>query len=457
MFLAWVATVGVGVVAQAGESSRAVETLSEANAVLSEVELRLFLEPLSPEQLDGLDTVFFPLAQHLDLNVLGAGHTARLDPERVFAFVMDALNRGTAPATVATSLVKAYQQGTLSEPQAGAAAKHSPVTIGGFFVVEAEYHQMPTGMFLQLLEINQTRIYFSADVTPDAKDSHVTFLGEWVPVPEEYIHQVTSVDLPSGAQLAIPTAAPVEIPFEQLHAKVSQVGGAPFDLTVGQVRLPFGPWSDFTSHRNFAATKANALVNGFALRKIDLGAQLDGHAGKLTGTFAVLQGRTSAAPTARDDQDNAKDLAARVLWSDGAATLGASAYWVHGDRFAAAGVDWRLVRGPVSLTGEAVYQRNVHPDLMWGDLGVQRVESRAGYLGVDTALAPRWHVYGLYDLWDLSIDGVAERGPTFHVFHGVRYVPDTRVRWVILEYGHLFHRGYDAGNVHVSSQLEITF
>jgi len=80
------------------------------------------------------------------------------------------------------------------------------------------------------------------------------------------------------------------------------------DLTVGQFRLPFGIWSDYTSHRNFSSTKNNYLVNGFALKKIELGILVEKSFASGVGLKAALvhgrQGRT--APLHREDHDNKK-------------------------------------------------------------------------------------------------------------------------------------------------------
>jgi hypothetical protein len=43
------------------------------------------------------------------------------------------------------------------------------------------------------------------------------------------------------------------------------------------------------------------------------------------------------------------------------------------------------------------------------------------------------------------------------IFHGLKYFINAKARWTILEYGHMFHEGFDKSFTHLSSQLEINF
>jgi hypothetical protein len=105
--------------------------------------------------------------------------------------------------------------------------------------------------------------------------------AEYNPIPEEVIHQVDEAIITKGSSKdtlltpEIPGEDDEEIPFERLFVNVNNIGGSKINITVGQFRNPFGIWSDYSSHRNFTATKNNTLVNGFALKKIELGIKAD--------------------------------------------------------------------------------------------------------------------------------------------------------------------------------------
>lgn len=150
-------------------------------------------------------------------------------------------------------------------------------------------------------------------------------MGEWNPIPEEVIHQIdelsfvrdtTTYTLSNPEENAgmLHTANGELIPFERLYVKIENLAGSKLNLTVGQFRNPFGFWSDYTSHRNFTSTKGNQLVNGFALKKIDLGIKLDGKINtKWDWSAAIMHGRLSrTSPLNRADADDKKDFCGHI-------------------------------------------------------------------------------------------------------------------------------------------------
>ncbi len=435
-------------------------TMSDVHDALGLVEFAVLLEPaLSEDQLRQTDTFLMPLSEHIDLNVIGQGRDAWIDADKILDAVIDGLERGETLNAIGHDLVKRYRRGELSK-MAGSEDGSAPVDIGGLFVAEAEYHQEPDGHFAPLIEINQFRMYFSADANPTAEANRVAVLAEWNPVPEEVIHQIEDVEV-NGGVLSLPERPIIGlINFEQLHASIQSIGGSPIGLTMGQIRNPFGFWSDYTSHRNFTTTKNATVVNGFALKKIELGFQMSARSGPIEADVAVVHGRFGRTfPLDRVDIDDSKDLVGRVRASGGAFGVGASAY-LHEfqTRNMAVGLEWQIGVSRLTLAGEAVYQQNLDPDEVYGrGVPVDKLASFGSYAQAEASISQRLHVFGMYEGWQLYADGEAHNPVAGKVFHGVRYLFDERVRWTIVEWGHMFHEGYDHGHEHLSTQFEVSF
>ncbi|MFQ5650144.1 MAG: hypothetical protein ACE5IY_09395, partial [bacterium] len=265
-----------------------------------------------------------------------------------------------------------------------------------------------------------------------------------------------------------------EIEFEQLYARIDNIEDSGFGVMIGQIRNPFGLWSDFTSHRNFTSTKNNTLVNGFALKKIELGIQVDKNFDSGVVMKAALvhgrSGRTSSLD--RADNDKSKDFVARLGYTGTKFGLGASAYLAEfsTNKRYAYGVDWQFLTPRFSLSGEAVFQKNNNPrsiqqtgvaniseELSQGIAGLNSLSSLGAYVQFSYSLGTRLSLYGLYETWRLYAAGDLVEDATYKVFHGFRHQINQRTRWMILEFGWMFHNNFDEGNLHLSTQLEVTF
>jgi len=146
-----------------------------------------------------------------------------------------------------------------------------------------------------------------------------------------------------------------------LYFDVNNIGGAGVNIRTGQFRLPFGLWSDITSHRNFTSTKNNMLVNGYALKKIDLGFQVQKQFTGGSLTAAVVHGRQGRTSNlSRATNDNKYDLVVRANLTQPKFQLGASAYLAEfkADRNIAIGGDLLIPSRYVTIAGEFVYQKN---------------------------------------------------------------------------------------------------
>jgi len=251
------------------------------------------------------------------------------------------------------------------------------------------------------------------------------------------------------------------VQFEQLYIEVTNLGGAGVHFRAGEFRLPFGLWSDVTSHRNFSSAKNNSLVNGFALKKIDLGFILEKEfpGGRITTVLVHgRQGRTSNL--SRADNDNKKDLVVRALVSRPGIQVGVSGYLgeLKVDRNIAVGADLVLPFRRVNMAAEFVYQKNSDMKTTYGQaFQFKKGEALSGYVSFAANLTSRISLYGFYEAWRLSLDGKQIHGLAFKVFHGFRLVMNRNVRWTVAELGRMFHNGFDQGKWHIGSQLELTF
>ncbi|MDZ7266819.1 MAG: hypothetical protein ONB48_06455 [candidate division KSB1 bacterium] len=454
---------------------RTASTMSEVNAILRSVDFEVLLRT-DTEISKGIGAMegsyLLPLTNYLDLNFIGAGKSVTLDPEIMIDFIVERLGRGQSIETIGLELVTEFKksgfvrQTAAPAPKVSDKAESAQMHVGGFVVGELEYHQEPDGSYHHLLELNQVRIYFATQLNSRDEGTNLGILAEFNPVPEEVIHQIEEIAISrNGISDTLRLAAPESdevIPFEQLYLKIHNIGKSGVALTVGQIRLPFGIWSDYTSHRNFSSTKNNVLVNGFALKKIDLGILVEKvFPGGLDLKAALVhgrQGRTSSL--SREDFDNGKDFVGRFGFSGRRFSAGFSSYLAEFavNRKVAFGLDWQVSTNRLLLSGEAVLQKNNRVNTTFAtNFDFNTVSSRAAYVQFDYLLTPKLHLYGLYETWRFLADGATIENPAYKVFHGLRYYIHPQFRWTVVEFGRMFHEGFDKGKLHLSSQLEMTF
>ena len=444
-------------------AQKAAYTLPEANQILESIHVYLNVALSdSVKSAAGMrnNSYLLPLVNYLDYNVIGKGKVAILHEEKLRDFISTSLESGMSLKEVSTQLIKKYEelanQGDTDEIRA------DRFQVGGFLVVETEYHQEPDGSFETLMEINQLKLYFASRLNSASNKNNIDVLAEFNPVPEEVIHHIDEVALVPGdtiRHLDLPGDGPV--PFERLFVAVNNVAGSKINVTIGQFRNPFGLWSDFSSHRNFSSTKNNSLVNGFALKKIELGLKLDFKISQnLELEAALVHGRLArTSPLYRADSDSKKDFVSHVTFSKGIFFAGASSYLAEfSTKRTAFGLDFGLRFPRLLVSGEWVSQKNKQTSEMpWELTNTNEVSSQSAYVQYDIALGNRLHLYGLYDWWDLKANGKTVNQSAFKIFHGLKYFISPKVRWTIVEYGRMVHTGFDKGNTHLSTQLEINF
>ncbi|MDB5099974.1 MAG: hypothetical protein JWM80_4395 [Cyanobacteria bacterium RYN_339] len=118
-------------------------------------------------------------------------------------------------------------------------------------------------------------------------------------------------------------------PFTNTGRLQVSLHGLPTDatFTVGQVRVPFGNWDDWSVHRDLFRAKSNpALFGGSPLRRLDMGAILEGEflpAGPWTYRLAAM-GR--AATPAVNDFARLSDYVGRLAWRGEPGEIGVNAY-----------------------------------------------------------------------------------------------------------------------------------
>jgi hypothetical protein len=445
----------------------AIATISDINNLLNTISLYTMLEIDVSTNVVFRDKYLIPFGNYLDYQWVGAGKTAYLYPSKIASFIAEKINTGTPPENVARLVINAFQEGLFSvdvgEPDAGDANK---LRVGAYFVGGYDIFQNPAGEVETHFEINQSKFYFSGHYNPDKSNRNVIdFLAEFNPVPEEVYHHIDFLRVNHGSYydtLVRPSDEEGDgfVPFERLQVSVSNLAKSGVNVTFGQIRNPFGIWSDFSSHRNFTSTKNNLLVNGWALKKIELGLQLDRQWGPFHGTFALVSGhpgRTSFRP--RESEGRLLDVVLRGTWQHRGLRVGASSYFSdYSTRGAAYGVDVSMEANKFLFGGELVYQRNLDFSKQVDTDGLAtRASSMSGYVQVDYALRPKLHLFGLYDIWSVYLDGDMVRHPVAHVFHGVRYYLTPNVRWTPVEFGYLYHNSFDKTRTRFGSQIEVTF
>jgi hypothetical protein len=469
---------GILLFCTAASGQTSLTTMSQVNNFIDDVVFRSLLE-VDINKAEAINLAekkcFLPMLNYIDYNILGVGHTVALDGNKMVGYIAQQVNAGVTENEFSEKLLHALVNKEFyfnADSTSHETSEKTKVNLGGFFVTEFEYHQEPDGVYHPLLEINQTRIYVSAELNKGDSKNKVSFLGEWNPLPEEVIHQIDEITFRMDtATVVITSPGPdavgmhgqvsEEINFERLYVRIENVANSNINLTVGQFRNPFGVWSDYTSHRNFTTTKNNQLVNGFALKKIELGAKLDM---KLKNGFewqaAIMHGRlTRTSGLTRDDSDDRKDFCGRAGYERNRFSIGASFYLAEfNTNRIAAGVDYLFHTSKISVSGEFVYQRNSTPQEIFDvPESIDNLSSYSGYLQVDFLLSQRMHIYGLYEAWDYRVNDKQVYDPAGKIFHGLRYSINNNLRWTILEYGHMFHKNYDKGETHLSTQLELVF
>jgi hypothetical protein len=490
-----------------------MNTMTEFNKSVNYMELRLSVE--APEDFSKnpeANDIFSTFTSYIDLNVIGLGRRAFFYPDQVIEFILSNYAAGKKIEELEFMIVDEYKKGTFSQKVEGNGFNRQSFLrthFGGYLVGEIEYHQEPDGIFQTLLEINQSKIYFSSYVNPDSSMNNAYFLGEWNPVPEEVIHQIDQIEVVDAngkkqiiAPREISTANGDIIPFEQLYIGLDNAFNSGVNITVGQFRNPFGIWSDYTSHRNFTSTKSNQLVNGFALKKVEFGALLEKDFKFATENFLNLRlglvtGRlTRTFPLLRYDLDQDKDLVFNATYTNSLFRLGASSYLgsLSFNKNIALGADFIIPTKYVLFSGEYAYQENNNVSNTFGDapaastdhsahdtttaapaaniIDIKKLASHSAYIQFDYHLQDTFafansqllnkitnnlHIYGLYDFWLYMADGKVVNRPAFKVFHGLKYQINPQTRWTIIEYGHMFHEGFDKGFNHFGTQIELTF
>jgi hypothetical protein len=111
------------------------------------------------------------------------------------------------------------------------------------------------------------------------------------------------------------------------------------------------------------------------------------------------------------------------------------------------------------LSGEFVIQRNSQVSLTSPKVGAftNELSSTSAYLQFDFELSRNLHLYGMYDFWMLKADKQTVNKPAYKFFNGLKYSINPKTRWTIIEAGLMSHKGFNEGNTHISTQLEINF
>jgi hypothetical protein len=111
--------------------------------------------------------------------------------------------------------------------------------------------------------------------------------------PATYVNQMDIVGNGAAPGL-VPTLG---IGTGRLNAQVRDFLWAGNTFSVGQIRNPFGNWDEFSVHRNFVSNKSNPKTLGFLLRRIDLGASIEGDIAKSPLNYRLAFLNRSNSPT----------------------------------------------------------------------------------------------------------------------------------------------------------------
>ena len=443
-------------------ASKNIATESDVTSLLKVVSFGILLHVEVDKLEDAYlnDSYLFKFKNFLDYNVIGSGSSITVDPDRIIAFIVQKINEKTPHSLISDLLISELNQGTFGGTFDSRENAGSVVSVGGFLTTEFEYNQLEEGEAEPEIEINQAKIFVSARIINTKKNS-VNVLAEWNPVREEPSDYTDEFRLPNGDTVTLhQTETEDHIPFERLSVTIENVAGSGFSITTGQIRNPFGFWSDYTAYRNISSTKNNLIVNGFALRKIELGVQIEKQfksgVGFKTAIVHGRQGRNSSLYP-RENLDHKFDFVGRVHYSHNDFTVGASAYFAEFtfNKRNALGADFLITKSNLSVSGEFVYQFNNAPADIYDNVAAlpKQLTSLSGYVQYDLRLVDKLHLFGLYEHWDFS------RRNSFKAFNGLRYYINRNVKWTIAEVGYLRHAHESEYDQHFRfvTQLEVTF
>jgi hypothetical protein len=124
------------------------------------------------------------------------------------------------------------------------------------------------------------------------------------------------------------------------------------------------------------------------------------------------------------------------------------------------GIDFSYNTRKLLVSGEFVHQINndvpaVAPKIA---LLAKSLSSNGAYLQFDYGLTNKLHIYGMYEYWQLKADNKkATKQPLINVFHGLRYILNSRVRWNMFEAGFQQYDKIKEDNFHFATMLEVNF
>jgi hypothetical protein len=445
-------------------------TLPEVNKIFKEIHIYISVEldDSAKTKTGFINSHYFtPLLNYIDYNVIGKGQVAMIHDDELREFILKNIREGKSLDKIGKDLIGEYIR--LGNSEDITEEKEDNFHIGGYFSTGVELDQAEDGEYEKKIELNQLRLYFASHFNTKATANKVSVFAEYNPVPEEVIHQVDKALITKNNRQDSLLAmiqegeAGEKVPFERLFVNIKNVAASKINLTLGQFRTPFGFWSDYTSHRNFSSAKNNLLVNGFALKKIETGLKLDCRfSSNLEMEAAIVYGRMGrTAPLYREDFDSKKDLVTHITYTKNKLGVGASAYLAEFsfDKRTAYGIDINYRMDKLLLSAEYVVQRNSQLSFNAPNIGefINQLSSSSAYLQYDYEINNKLHLYGLYDFWKLKADGQTVNRVTYKIFQGVKYFINPKTRWTILEYGHMFFEGFDKGQNHLSTHLEINF
>lgn len=444
-----------------------IDTKSSITNLINDISLQMLMSIDLTSDVEIFEKKhLFPLINHLDYNVIGAGKSDVISSTKIVDFVVNKIDEGEGLDKISLLVVTEYEKGGFSissKEQSLSKQIIDKISIGGYIVGEFEYHEEPIEEMFPLLAVNQVRVFFSSIIPSINGKNNIGVIAEWTPVPEEVIHHIDEVIYMSDTLSLGKFNRGGLMKFERLNIKIKNISGSGLDFTLGQFRVPFGIWSDYSSHRNYSTTKNNYIVNGFSLKKIELGAMMSKEfESGLTLKSAIVDGRKGrTSPLFREYNVDQFAWVSNINYTNNKLSVGLSSYFSEfnfSDRIAI-GFDWLLEFNKLYVSGEFVYQQNNSPSLVYTDIStnVQNINSYAGYLQFDYAISPNIHFYGLYDLWALKIENQTVNQPTTKLFHGFRYYINNNLRWTVLEYGYMSHNDFDNRKHHISTQIEITF
>ncbi len=337
----------------------------------------------------------------------------------------------------------------LALPPAAAGQK---IDMGGFLTLEGMWHHNAGEPTRVWWEINRLRLDFSSQLS-----DHLSVLAEFAPVPEEITHQIEELELSDGRVLPMAdTATGVKeeqftIPFERVEVRLQNLCGRWLNLSLGQLRDPFGHWEDFSARRNATLTKNNTFVLGIALRNLDMGITADGDLTNwLDYRLGIRKGsNVSTSGLGRKDNNARYDAVGRIGVHTGATALGINGYSVdsRSEKFAL-GADWQTSIAVLTLMGEGVLQRNQPEGLRSFAAYVQ-----ANYNLAHQVTGLRWFI--LCDYWRLEADSRLEQ-EALSLNSGFKYKIPAGGLTLTLEFGRTYLNSAP-DPWHVTTQMEVEF